>query len=111
MHRLALVQSIRKWFSVQEAPEVDSVIEQTPILQLVSDLIAPTRHQQSRQDQEAEEVCYYMQLEALWILTNLAVTEDADNMRRILASSLCNPSALAQMTTEDLIDDLKFNES
>ena len=54
---------------------------------------------------------YYMQLEALWILTNLAVTEDVDNMRRILASSLCNPSALAQMTTEDLIDDLKFNDS
>ena len=96
---------------MQEAPPVDSVIEQTPILQLVSDLIAPTRHQQSRQDPEAEEVSYYLQLEALWILTNLAVTEDADNLRRILASSLCNPSALAQMTTEDLSDDLKFSES
>lgn len=95
---------------MQEAPEVDAVIEQTPILQLVSDLIAPTHHQQSRQDQEAEEVCYYLQLEALWILTNLAVTEDADNSRRILASSLCM-SALAQMTPEDLSDDLKFSES
>ena len=55
-------------------------------------------------------MCYYLQLEALWILTNLAVTEDADNSRRILASSLCI-SALAQMTPEDLSDDLKFSES
>ena len=52
-----------------------------------------------------------MQLETLWILTNLACTDDSDNTMRILANSLGNPAALAEMSTEDLRNDLSYNQS
>ena len=47
-----------------------------------------------------EEEAYYLKLEALWILTNLAYVDSEDTMR-ILASDL-DPNELATVTKVDL---------
>jgi hypothetical protein len=47
-----------------------------------------------------EDEAYYLKLEALWILTNLAYVGDEDTMR-ILASDL-DPAELAAVTKADL---------
>lgn len=36
---------------------------------------------------EEEEHMYHLKLEALWLLTNLAMTDDEDTMMLIMASS------------------------
>ena len=54
---------------------MDPVIEQTQILQTLSDVLESTASAKC-DDGAIQEVKYYMQLEALWILINLATTDD-----------------------------------
>ena len=51
---------------------------------------------------EAEEV-YYLKLEALWILTNLAYTDEMNTMR-ILASSQSGGNLVSK---DELVNDMK----
>ena len=52
-----------------------------------------------------EEEAYYLKIEALWLLTNLAYCEEIDAMR-ILAGA-----GSGDMDLEDLRDEMKFNKS
>ena len=56
-----------------------------------------------------EEEVYYLKLEALWILTNLAVTDDESAMC-LLASDL-DQNQLQVFTKPELANDLKFGQS
>ena len=52
-----------------------------------------------------EEEAYYLKIEALWLLTNLAYCEEIDAMR-ILAGA-----GSGDMDLEDLRDEMKYNKS
>ena len=79
MHHLAVVESIRKIFSVNDTPEVSEVIQNTQIVRIICDILARGN------DTLLEERC--LKLEALWILNNLAYTDEMNTMR-ILYSDL-----------------------
>ncbi len=52
-----------------------------------------------------EEEAYYLKIEALWLLTNLAYCEEIDAMK-ILAGV-----GSGDMDLEDLKDEMKYNKS
>ncbi len=52
-----------------------------------------------------EEEAYYLKIEALWLLTNLAYCEEIDAMR-----ILAGPTS-KDMDLEDLRDEMKYNKS
>ena len=77
LHQLALVETIRKLFAVNGVEQVSDVIQRSQILLLINGIL---------QDPTTEEESYYLKLEALWILANLAYIELEETMC-ILASS------------------------
>ena len=74
---MALVLSVRKLFSSGENIEVNQVVLQTEILTVIQRLLS---------FQSIDEEAYYMKIEALWILTNLAYTDKESTMRLFISS-------------------------
>ena len=101
MHQLALIQSVRKLFSSSEnlELEVNEVAQQTEILQIIYKVLI---------FQSKDEEAYFMKIEALWILTNLAYA-DKENTMRLLVSSL-EPECL-RINASGLQIDFKNNQS
>ena len=69
---------MRRTFSVNDCPDVDVIVEETPICQVIYQILSTTAE---------DEELYYLKLEAIWLLTNLCLVED-DKMPLILASTL-----------------------
>ena len=78
------MSSIRLIFSVDDAPEVDTIITETPILQIIYQILMISNT--ASPSTEEEEQVYHLKLEALWLLTNLAATNIEDSMMLILVS-------------------------
>ena len=68
---------MRKLFSSGENIEVNQVVLQTEILTVIQRLLS---------FQSIDEEAYYMKIEALWILTNLAYTDKESTMRLFISS-------------------------
>ena len=103
MHHLAVVESIRKIFSVNDTPEVSEVIQNTQMVRIICDILARGN------DTLLEERC--LKLEALWILNNLAYTDEMNTMR-ILYSDLESINNRAEpVTYEALLHDMKNGQS
>ena len=69
--------SVRRLYSSGENVEINQVVQQTEILTVIQRLLS---------FQSIDEEAYYMKIEALWILTNLAYTDKESTMRLFISS-------------------------
>ena len=91
--QLALFSEIRKLFTTDMTfPDCGEVMRNTQILLTCQQLLNFNSN---------EEEAYFMKLEALWILTNLACTDDDDEAMLILASDL-DPTSLQKASLDSL---------
>ena len=96
LHQLALVETIRKLFTINGVEQVSDVIQRSQILPLVNSIL---------QNPSREEEAYYMKLEALWIIANLAYIELEPTMCILASTNLFGPRG--QVEFELLENDIK----
>ena len=79
--KVALFEVMRKILQVNEDPSIGLVIQRTPLVQIVVNILGSSNFQ----SESLEEKC--LKLEALWILINLTYTDEFNTML-ILCSEL-----------------------
>ena len=103
-HSLALVTQIRKLLVInQDHSTFSDVIEHTSILVIICNIFELNMPLNP-------DLAYYMQAEALWILNNLACTEERSVMF-ILQSDVDQDFSDDKLDMQKIEDDVKFAKS